>query len=170
MIWRERVLLALNLAVLAGSITWAVVRLNPSPDASLPTPASSVPKGALVLPDARIDRIEALPLFHRSRQPPTSAEAALAASPAPALPAAATEPPILLGLAGSPVNPGALLEDPASSKRRLVYAGQRFETWTVISIRSRQVRLRDGDNTVELVLRPGSPQLQSGTSSPAVPP
>lgn len=164
---RERVLVALNVAVLLGSVAWAVVRLRPGSAALPPVIAASTPNGRPVLPEVRTDQIEAQPLFHQSRQPPKLAQAPLStvASPAPPPP----QPlPVLLGVAGSEDHLGALLEDGANSKRKLVHAGQLFGAWTVVEVRPRRVQLRDGKKTVELVLRPGLPGPQAGAASSAI--
>lgn len=167
---RERALVALNVAVLLGSGAWAVLRLRPAPMAVPPAIAASAPTtGRSVLAEVRIDQIEAQPLFHRSRQPPKAAE--IPSDTVPSLPPAPPPPlPVLLGIAGSVGHLGALLEDGPGTKRKLVQAGQKFEAWTVLDVRSRRVRLRDGKTTVELVLRPGLPAPQAGAASSAVPP
>ncbi len=165
---REKALVALNVVVLLGSVAWAVLRLRPGPAALPAALAASAPKGMPVVAEVRIDQIEAQPLFHRSRQPPRLAEASIASAVAPP-PAPPPPLPVLLGVAGSAGQLGALLEDGPSARRQLVRAGQLFGAWTVVEVRSRQVRLRDGNNTVAIVLRPGLPGPQTGAASPAVP-
>lgn len=166
MLLRETALVLLNVAVLLGSVAWAVFRLRPDSAVSSPAAATSAPKGMLIVSAVRIDEIEAQPLFHRSRQPPKLAEPLIAAAtPLPALPSSL---PILLGVAGSAGHLGALLDDGSGSKTQLVRAGQTFDGWTVVEVRSRQVQLRNGKNTAKLVLRPGLTSPQAGAASSAV--
>ena len=165
---RERALVALNVVVLLGSVAWAVFRLHPGSVTLPPAVAASAPMGTPALSEVRIDQIEAQPLFHRSRQPlklPQAPLSTVAAAPPPPPP----PQPVLLGISGSTGHLGAILEDGATAKRKLVHAGETFGAWTVAEVRSRQVQLRDGKNTVELVLRPGKPGPQAGAVSSAIP-
>jgi len=148
---QERTLVAANILALAVGVGWAAFRLQPG-EAGAPSASAPVngPRRVPVIGRVSTDQVEAKPLFHRSRQP------APAVNAAPDLAATPPQPvPILLGIAGSPGELGALLQDAGGARKHLVHAGQTFGAWTVVEVHSRQVRLREGGKTIELVLRPG---------------
>lgn len=163
---RERVLVALNVAVLLGSVAWALLRVGPSEAPSPPAATVSAPKEILVLPEVATEQLEAQPLFHQSRQPQQEAEGAQATAETPTQPQSL---PVLLGVAGKDGHLGALLEDSATSTRQLVAVGSVFAGWSVEDVGARHVQLRNGKTSVVLSLRPGVPGTQSEGASSVIP-
>lgn len=165
---QDRLLIVVNIAVVLATVAWAVHRLRPEETTpAAPPPAETGPRGTtLAMARAvRIDQVEAMPLFHRSRQP--VAKATLPAAP-PVSPTPVSIP-VLRGIVGSPDHLGALLEDEAGKEQKLVYAGGRFGEWTLTEIRPRRARLVEGTHIADLALRPGEakPPPASRTAAPA---
>lgn len=158
----EAALIGLNILVVIGCIAWGASRLRPPPTVNAtsgPAPASAS-TAAKIPPDIGADEIDAHPLFHRSRRPPLHAEPlpqTLESEP----PTPPEGPPNLLGVASDAGRPAVLLEDPATSERKFVRAGQTFGRWTVSAILPRGVRLAEGERLIELVL------LQRAADTPA---
>ena len=153
-LWRrERWLLLLNAAALLASATWAwvvlrdVLFVEAAAPPSAASAATTAPHRAVTNMAAALDR----PLFTAGRRP--------APPPAQASPSPADSPPVLLGFAGSPERPGALLQAAGQPRPVLRHAHETLGSWQVIEVSMRRVRLRrdDQDLTLELSPRPAAP-------------
>ncbi len=144
------VLLVLNAVVVAAVAIWANT-LWPAPGLGAgagDTHAAPIQALPNVRPVAN-DAIAARPLFAPSRRAAPAAPLPAAKRVAPASPSA----PSLLGVVGEDTRLGALFVDEAGRRSHLVWPGEAFAGWTLVSVGSRVVRIRSGASIVDLPLR-----------------
>jgi hypothetical protein len=165
--WRQSdlLLLALNVVALTVGAVWGVGRLRAdSATVVAPVPSKAVPARTMRNTDVQTAQIEAAPLFASNRLPQPEPSA----SPPAVAVAAARPAPSLRGIVSVEGLLAAALEASDGSRRKLVFAGQEYDGWTVNDISARGVRLNSGATSVELSLR--APAAATPAASAPVPP